>query len=217
MIDDPITDKILFVIMHGINCQHRYDNVINTWGKNINHIFYSDYEDIGRNIIKTSDKTGYYSLEEKMLNVVKTIYENFKDYEWFLFCDDDTYINVKKLFLELPNFNKDFVYGQILLHGWRENPEVIFCSGGAGTLIHKNNLEKIQNNITNHNIGIADVSFCMNLTKNNIKIIHSNLFYNNTPQSIGLEKINYNNYISFHNIKTLEQMLDIHTAITNTQ
>jgi len=216
MIDDLTTNKILVVIMHGIKCHHRCDNIIKTWGIDIDYIFYSDYEDKLKNIIKTTNNPDYFGLEEKMLNATKTIYENFKGYEWFLFCDDDTYINVKKLFLELPNFNEEFVYGQILLHGYRQNPEVIFCSGGAGILIHNKNLEKIQNNIINHNIGIADVSFCMNLNNNNIKITHSNLFYNDTPQSKNLDKINYNDYISFHNIKTLEDMVDIHTIITNT-
>ena len=43
--------KILVSILHGSMFPSRYDNVIKTWGKDIDHIFYSDHEDLEKHTI----------------------------------------------------------------------------------------------------------------------------------------------------------------------
>lgn len=201
--------------MHGINCKDRYKNVVETWGKDIDYIFYSDYEDEKKKIIKTSNNISYYGLEEKILNASKKINEIYCDYDWFFFCDDDTFVNTKLLISKLETFDENYVHGQILVHGWRIDPSLIFCSGGAGTLMHKKLLQKLSSNIKNNNIGIADVSLCMNMRDNKIEIKNSNLFYNNTPQSKNIKESDYKNYITFHNIKTEEMMKHLYNVVNS--
>jgi hypothetical protein len=53
--------KILYVIMHTQNQNERYDNVMNTWGRDVDCIFYSDHEDLNKNIIISSNDTSYKS------------------------------------------------------------------------------------------------------------------------------------------------------------
>ena len=205
-------EDILFVIMHGISCEQRYNNVVHTWAKDLNFVFFSDYENHEKKIIKTTNDISYNGLEE---NAVKLVFEKYKKYKWFLFCDDDTYINVEKLMSEIENFDENKVHGQILIHGYHAKPELIFCSGGAGTLISNKILEKLSTNPIIFGHGIADVGICMNMEINNIEIQHSDLFYCNTPESLGIEISKYKDYISFHNIKTYEQMCEIHNIIKN--
>ena len=61
--------KILYVIMHTQNQNERYDNVMNTWGGDVDCIFYSDHEDFDKNIIKSSNDSSYKSNEEKFCNI----------------------------------------------------------------------------------------------------------------------------------------------------
>ena len=55
--------------MHTQNQNERYDNVMNTWGGDVDCIFYSDHEDFDKNIIKSSNDSSYKSNEEKFCNI----------------------------------------------------------------------------------------------------------------------------------------------------
>jgi len=200
--------------MHGSNNKNRYDNVVNTWCNNINYIFYSDYVNGDKNMIKTSDNSGYDGLEEKMINIIKIIDNNYRQYDWYLFCDDDTFVNVELLNKKIGNFDEKYVYGQEFHQGWSNDTSLIFCSGGAGTLIHKNNLMKLSSNIKNNYVGCAsDVSLGMNLRDCQIIIKNSDLFYSDTPESKNISESEYKNYITFHNIRTEEDMKKIYEKI----
>ena len=50
-----------------------------------------------KKIIKVSDDFTYSSNEPKHVNVIKYLIENDYQYEWFFFCDDDTFVNTKNL------------------------------------------------------------------------------------------------------------------------
>ena len=54
--------NILYVILHGLTHKNRYKNVKDTWGKDVDCIFYSDYKD--ENVIKVSNHTDYKSNEK---------------------------------------------------------------------------------------------------------------------------------------------------------
>ena len=141
--------KILYVILHGSTNPDRYFNVKETWGKDVDCIFYSDHEDKEKNIIKVSDRTDYHSNEDKHVNVIKYLGENINNYEWFFFCDDDTFVNTKKLEELSDNFDKNKVHGQMLKTDNSNgiplpSPILEYCSGGAGYLIH-NKILKIIN------------------------------------------------------------------------
>ena len=89
--------KILYVILHTCTRPERYEAVVNTWGKDVDFIFYADCDDEEKKIIKVSDDTSYSSNEAKHVNVIKYLFDNDYQYEWFFFCDDDTFVNTKKL------------------------------------------------------------------------------------------------------------------------
>lgn len=198
--------KILYVILHGSVYKHRYGNVMNTWGKNKDVLFYADYEDYNKNIVKVSNDTSYHSNEEKHINIIKLINEsNNYDYDWFLFCDDDTFINTNKLENNLDNFNPNFVIGSVI-NSWASDFSLNYCSGGAGYLINVNLLKKINLNIKNHLTGWSDVSLGLSLREANIGVLNSTLFNSQSPEFYNIKINDINNYISFHYIKTEDKM-----------
>lgn len=194
--------KILYVILHGSVYKHRYDNVMNTWGKNKDVLFYADYND--KNVIKVSDDVSYKSNEEKHINIINLLNDNNNyDYEWFFFCDDDTFVNTTKLENSLDTFNPNFVNGSIL-NTWQNDPSLNYCSGGAGYLINRNILGKI--NLKNHKTGWSDVSLGLSLRESKIECINSTLFNSQPPEFYNIEISDVKNYISFHYIKTEDKM-----------
>jgi len=198
--------KILYVILHGVVNKHRYDNVMNTWGKGKDVLFYADYNDDDKNIIKVSNNTSYSSNEEKYINIIKFLNGNDKyNYEWFFFCDDDTFVNTKKLEDSLDTFDSNFVNGSIL-NSWAIDFSLNYCSGGAGYLINFYLLEKINLNIKNYNTGWSDVSLGLSLRESNIKCFNSPLFNSQPPEFYNIEISDIKNYISFHYIKTEDKM-----------
>ena len=198
--------KILYVVMHSIVNKHRYDNVMNTWGKNKDVLFYADYNDTNKNVVKVSNNTNYASNEEKHINIIKFLNENNKyNYEWIFFCDDDTFVNTNKLEDNLDTFDPNFVNGSVL-NTWPNDSSLYYCSGGAGMLINFNLLKKINLNIKNHNTNFADVSIGISLRESNIECFNSVLFNTQPPEFYNIEISDVKNYISFHYIKTEDKM-----------
>ncbi len=197
--------KILYVILHGSINKERYDNVKETWGNNVDTLFYSDYEELNKNIIKVSDRNDYHSNEEKHINVLKYVNDNIKDYEWFFFCDDDTFVNTKKLESNLETFNKISVNGSVI-NCWPSDYNLNYCSGGAGYLIHHELLNIITKNIKILNTGYSDVTLGLHLKDLNIEVIDSDLFKSQPPESFNYSDCDIKNRISFHYIKTKEEM-----------
>jgi hypothetical protein len=73
---------------------------------------------------------------------------------------------------------------------------------------------KLSSNIKNNYVGCAsDVSLGMNLRDCQIIIKNSDLFYSDTPESKNISESEYKNYITFHNIRTEEDMKKIYEKI----
>lgn len=159
--------KILYVILHGESNKQRYFNVKDTWGANSDLLFYGDYNDKLEDVIKVSDDKSYNSNEEKHVNVFKYLSQNPEyNYEWFFFCDDDTFVNVNKLENLLYSFNINSVHGQLIMTNIVDGYDNLeYLSGGAGYLIHHNLLNKISNKIKIINTGYADVTLGVCLKK----------------------------------------------------
>lgn len=203
--------KILYVILHGSTNPDRYFNVKETWGKDVDCIFYSDHEDKEKNIIKVSDRTDYHSNEDKHVNVIKYLGENINNYEWFFFCDDDTFVNTKKLEELSDNFDKNKVHGQMLKTDNSNgiplpSPILEYCSGGAGYLIHNKILKIIKQNIRLLDTGYSDVTLGLILRDLNILVSDSDYFKSQSPWFYGYTDEIMKNYISFHYVKTKNEM-----------
>ena len=202
-----IMKKILYVILHGSMNPDRYYNVKETWGKYLDCMFYSDHEDKEKNIIKVSDRTDYHSNEDKHVNVLKYLGEDIKNYEWFFFCDDDTFVNTKKLEGLLDTFDKNRVHGQMLkTDNYMGNPLpppiLEYCSGGAGYLIHNEILKIISKEIKFLNTGYSDVTLGLLLRDLNILVSDSDYFRSQPPSFYGYNDETIKNYATFHYIKT---------------
>lgn len=197
--------KILYVILHGSINKERFNNVKETWGNNVDTLFYSDYEELDKNIIKVSDRTDYHSNEEKHINVLKYVNENIKNYEWFFFCDDDTFVNTKKLESVLDTFNKKSVNGSAI-KCWSSDYNLEYCSGGAGYLIHYELLDTITKKIKVLNTGYSDVTLGLHLRDLNISVLDSIFFRTQPPSAFNYNDEDLKNFITFHYIKTKDEM-----------
>ena len=198
--------KILVSILHGSMNPDRYDNVIKTWGKDIDHIFYSDHEDLEKNIIVVSDKTHYFSNEEKHINALKYVNDNKPDYDWFFFCDDDTFVNVNNLIEYTKTANDAMVHGSVLKKTWPSDPHLVYCSGGAGYLISKKILSEVCKTIEVTNTGYSDVTLGYKLRDLNILSSDDFRFKSQTPSFFNLEINECCKYITFHYIKHFDEM-----------
>lgn len=205
--------KILYVVLHGSVNSHRYHHVMNTWGKNVDVLFYSDNEDLDKRIIKVSDRTDYGSNEEKHINVFKFLSNKNKEYEWFFFCDDDTFVNISKMNQFLVNLNQNEIYGSVLSETWPEDRSLKYCSGGAGYLIHNNLIGSISDRIKNMNTGFADVTLGLCLREMGITITNSDYFKSQSPEFYNVHIDDVKNYITFHYIKNMDYMLKLHNSV----
>lgn len=195
--------KILYVILHGLIYEERKLNIKNTWGKNSDCLFYSDYEDSNLNVVKVSNRNDYHSNEEKHIKIINELNTNTPNYEWFFFCDDDTFVNTKKLENSLDFFEKDSIHGSVI-QCWPHDINLMYCSGGAGYLIHNTLLKKLTN-VPILNTGYSDVTLGIFLKQNNIKSINHNYFKSQNPNFYNIKDDELGEFISFHYIKTKEE------------
>lgn len=207
--------KILYVILHGEVYKERYHNIKDTWGVNRDLLFYGDYEDIEMGIIKVSEDKSYRSNEEKHINVLKYFNENTNyNYEWFFFCDDDTFVNVNKLEELLDSFDINQIHGQILrtseVNSVKIPPPILeYHSGGAGYLIHNSVLKIISKEIKFLNTGCSDVTLGLCLRDLNLPVSNSDLFKGQPPNFYGYSNESIINHITFHYIKTKNMMIEL--------
>jgi hypothetical protein len=206
--------KILYLILHTKKYENNYKNVISTWGKDVDFLFYSDHEDKGKNIIKVSNRDDYHSNEEKFVNVVKQLPKEYLNYDWFFFCDNDTYVNTKLLNNSITKFNIDFIYGQEI-HTWTPDLSLGYFSGGAGYLVSNKILRHMIDNLKNYNTGFSDVTFGLYIREHNIQKLPSDLFKSQPPEYYYINLEDTKNYISFHYIKTFEMMNKLYQISNN--
>lgn len=197
-------------------------SILNTWLKNINdYIFYTDeINDIG-NQTSCSHKSSYEYCGIKQLNRFKQIIDNkeYLKYDFFLFCDDDTVINIKKIINLIQILDDNYVYG-CRANTWTIDPTLYYCSGGAGFLVpsklFKNlkiypyqypfNDEKVY-----HLYGYSDVQAGLFFRDNDYECKNIDGFYYSQPKDFYLDENNPNdkekikNAYSFHYIKNHEQ------------
>lgn len=197
--------KILYYLLHGGACNGRVNNVVDTWGRNENVVFYSDYEDVDRNIYKVSDGTDYWDLEEKHVKGIKFLKNNFQNYDWYFLCDDDTFVNTKKMNEFIQTCDEDTIYG-FLINTWPNDPSLYYPSGGGGTLIHNKILHQLIDKIEMKGTRFADVTLGLNLLHENFKVSNCEYFHSEHPNHYGISYENVKDHITFHHIPSFDEM-----------
>lgn len=204
--------KILYVILHTCTRPDRYDGIVNSWGKDVDYIFYADCDNEEKKIIKVSNDSTYSSNEPKHINVIKYLIENDYQYEWFFFCDDDTFVNTKRLESNLENFDSNKINGHVLSGTWKKDLTLSYCSGGAGYLIHKTLLTKISETIKTTDSGYSDVSLGICVRDLNIEYNHNEDFRSQSPDYYKVDKSLIKDIFTFHYISS-ELMVEMYEII----
>lgn len=201
----------------------RIETISKTWAEKIDTVFYSDHQDSEYNVIKVSNRDDYASGEEKQINVLNKLSEltdgddrSLLDiYDWVFFVDDDTFINVDNLEKHIDSFDEDKVYGSIFdSEKDSENPmyvggiipmEAKFPSGGGGFLVSTKVIKDIDT-FNNYHTICGDVSAGLNFYFNGVEQIDNNLFNSQNPDFYGHDDEEVSEMISYHYIKTLDEM-----------
>ena len=204
--------KILYVILHTCTRPDRYDGIVNSWGKDVDYIFYADCDNEEKKIIKVSNDSTYSSNEPQHINVIKYLIENDYQYEWFFFCDDDTFVNTKRLESNLENFDSNKINGHVLSGTWKKDWTLSYCSGGAGYLIHKTLLTKISETIKTTDSGYSDVSLGICVSDLNIEYNHNEDFRSQSPDYYKVDKSLIKDIFTFHYIGS-ELMVEMYEII----
>lgn len=207
----------------------RINNILETWAQKIDTVFYSDHQDFERNVVKVSNRDDYASGEEKQINILNNInnFTNGEDqelldiYNWVFFVDDDTFVNVENLEKYIQDIDENKVHGSVFdSEKDSENPMYVnnvipkdakFPSGGAGFLV-SSKIIRLINNFSNYNTACGDVSAGLNFHFNQVEQENSDLFNSQNPEFYGHDEEQQKTMISYHYIKTLEEMQKLFNA-----
>jgi hypothetical protein len=142
-----------------------------------------------------SRRTDYSSNEEKTVNFINHCKNNnlYRNYDWFVFIDDDAIINKQYLEYIISYFDKSYVYGLKMAGAWPKDTSLDFPSGGSGYFISRELIQSMTPmNIRGH--GQEDVSMGEWLRENN-KSIESYYMINHKKYHLKL-----NGWYPFHDI-----------------
>lgn len=196
--------RILYLVIHTQKQQERYDNIMQTWGIDVDVLFYSDHE-MSPNIIKVSELTDYSSGEDKQINIINNFPENKLNYDWYVFVDNDSFINTDKVSSEIYNFDENFVHGQVS-NTYHQDPSLFYCLGGAGIFVSNKILNLMKGRLNHNNVVWGDVSLGMNMKKLNIKLKDNNLCHSQLPGHYNIQNDEIKNNLTFHYVKDLQTL-----------
>jgi hypothetical protein len=192
--------KIIYFLLTTQKYTDRQENILNSWGNNVDLFFYSEHEDPTRKVLKVCNEN---NVEIKQISIFKFIKENFyNNYEWYFFGDDDTFVNTKYLNLVLDNLNHECVHGSDIFGCWGD---LHYPSGGAGFLIHNSIINNFFDS-KNFNVCCGDVSFGLNMKEKNIRIENNEKFLSQHLDYYKIPHQKANEYLTFHYVKLINEL-----------
>ena len=203
--------KLLYCVIHTELQKEREQFILSTWGKDKNLIFYGDYDSpTNPSLVKVSSNCTYSSGEEKQINIIPRLVQDFCDYDWYYFCDNDTFVNTKLLEEFYLECDPDKIYGE-LGNTWPEDRELFYPMGGAGFLMSNKVLRFLSDKIFHNPVTWGDVSIGINFRKFNIeKVSREDLFHSQLPDFYNIPLEEVGQHISFHYVKDLQTMQKLH-------
>lgn len=218
--------ELLTLISTSRRNQSRIQSVNNTWAKHVDHLFYSDHQDLENNIIKVSDDDTYPSNEEKGINTLNQL-QNLKRnnnyvldfYKWMYFVDDDTFVNYKLVHRMIKSFDEEKVYGFVInknsdvgnpiFNNHRIPENFSYIAGGTGCFISSKMVKTISE-FKNYKFGYADVSFGFNFLEKNIQLVNID---NCCRDCVAKNYTDISNIYSFHYISTDQDMSFLYNLV----
>lgn len=207
-----MNNALLYCVIHTEKQSDRHNTILNTWGKNQEIIFYSDHDDPLKHVYKVSNRNDYASGQEKQINIFSFLKHYFYSYEWYFFCDNDTFVNTNKVINDLSTFDPSRINCCSINH-WPNDPSLFYPSGGAGFLIHQSIMSVLWNNTLTiyDNLEYGDVSLGLNSKRLNIQLNHNPLFNGMHPSFYGMSlNTDIKKFYTFHYIKDFQTMETMH-------
>jgi hypothetical protein len=209
----------------------RVKAVLETWGSLIpkeDFLIFTDREvDDDPRFLKMSDRSDYKSHVEKTLGGITYVWKHkLENYDWFYFCDDDTFVLSDNLrsYLSSKSSEENVVLGHLNEGCYKNDPTLNYPSGGSGYAMTKTSIEGVVPHLVNPIMSSpqwwCDVTFGYALRFAGIPVIDDHVFYSNTPQTAlkepgkELQKISdWKKKCSFHYIN-IEKMHKMHSEIS---
>jgi len=177
-----------------------------SWVNNINYIFASDVNT--EDNVQLTLREGHISAVDKQLNSIDYLLSNFPNFEWYFFCDDDTFVNVKNLICYLNSLPKSVTsVGKVLSFNTDpQNPmwtifdnDFGYYSGGAGFAVRKDLLIKLNSKNLKLKSKYSDVSMGFLMID---EVLHDcNLFNSQNPITANHSENKIKTCITYHFVK----------------
>jgi hypothetical protein len=196
-----------------------------SWGLEQNIKFLTDSKSKNFEIIGFNTQKNYNGIFDKYVEFFKTY--NFRNYDYYFFTDDDTFVNLTNLKkLELPPKETPFCVGRMLclnpdgtdlwgnqtgtnisqINGENTNLPLYYPSGGSGFIISQKGCLLLQEYLNSSNnipyCRFGDVSLGFWLRNSNVKFIPNSNFWWDTHENLSNnsweEYISDKDVITFH-------------------
>lgn len=212
----------------------RAKGVKDTWSKDLDIIHLSDKMNIREDVFSYEIPGGYSDMSKRYIEFFRN--EKIGDYDWIIFCDDDSYFNMKNLYKLLENYdsNDKISIGRVgrlnpdatdmsgnftgfplnTIKGNNTHLPIDYYSGGAGFILSKPLFDDLQNYIKNEkNLADSyntDVTMGFWLRSINSKLIHFNdKFCHNNPfkNNLDIHSIVSCHYVTPEEMKKLNEII----------
>ena len=169
---------LVWVMTSPQNLDKKAVHVRNTWGRRVNKLLFmssawnSSFPTVGLNVSE-----GREHLTAKTMQAFRYVYEHhFHDADWFMKCDDDTYVIVENMRYMLSDYDpRDPIY---FGHIFKVIVKQGYASGGAGYVLSKEALRRLATQGSNKSLcrqdgGAEDAEIGKCLMKLGVKLLPS--------------------------------------------
>jgi len=201
---------------------------LDTWGKDIDDliIFSGEFGEENKpddrgvwSILKAAGSDDYNSNVDKIAWAIKYLPTHDETYDWYIFLDDDTYLNYKNLVLELEKHSLEerFIMGDEITGCFGNEPGLKYCSGGGGIVMNRGTLEKMinfdSNGLTTGSMFFGDVAVGRIARSNEVSVKNNTLFHGNPPNIYEHDNETIRKQITYHKLQDFESMNKLHNII----